>query len=340
MLLQLLKNIDTKANKVKVFVRGKKQNTYIEDEIQKYGVDIIYLNLDEVNILIRMFRFIRMLYILKKFNPDIIHTHLEYFYSFVYARLFNKKIVATIHSWPTRFLNRKNRFMFKKLLKKKLLKVVCCAKCVEKAFKEEIEIDDEYITTIYNPLDLKMYKYKNNKNTDFSLVHVGRLTEIKNQELLIRSFDKVLSQNANIYLNIVGDGELKRQLMDLTKQLKIENNIKFWGNRDDVHDILSKSDAFILTSKIECCPMVILEAMATGLPCISTNVGGTAEIIGNAGILCDEDSDSISQAILEIANDKNKYKKYHESAIKRSKLFDSRIISTNYFKLYENVLGK
>ena len=108
---------------------------------------------------------------------------------------------------------------------------------------------------------------------------VGRLTEVKNQELLIRAFVRVKRQIPEAHLVLVGDGPLERQLRDLAARLGEGGSIHFTGYQPNSAPYLQAMDVFALTSRSEGMPQSLLEASVCGVPVIASRVGGLPEII-------------------------------------------------------------
>ena len=138
------------------------------------------------------------------------------------------------------------------------------------------------------------------------LISVGRLTEAKDQFTLISAIEILKKQGRNIYLVLVGDGEMRKPLETEIVNKKLTDCVNLVGSRSDIHQLLPGSDAFVLSSKREGFPMSILEAMASGLPVIATRVGGVPEAIqdGMNGILIpSEDAVSLANAICRVLDD-------------------------------------
>ena len=100
---------------------------------------------------------------------------------------------------------------------------------------------------------------------------------------MLKSCKILCENNFNYKCLLVGDGELKDEIVDMTYELGLSDKVIFLGNRTNVSEILKNANLFILHSKREGFPIALLEAMATGLPVIATNVGGVPEIIKNGG---------------------------------------------------------
>lgn len=118
---------------------------------------------------------------------------------------------------------------------------------------------------------------------------VGRLTEQKGFTFLLDAFSRVLNAGDDPFLLIIGDGEDRRALENRARQLEMDHRVIFCGFRTDAADFLGISDAFVLSSLWEGGPLVILEAMAAGLPVVSTRVGDAPCMVeeGKTGVLVD-----------------------------------------------------
>jgi glycosyltransferase involved in cell wall biosynthesis len=114
---------------------------------------------------------------------------------------------------------------------------------------------------------------------DFLLVCVARLAETKGVDILIQAVSIVARQGISCKCIIVGDGPLKEKLLQQANSQGLWGYVYFEGFQEDVRPYLQAGSAFILTSYQEGLPLLVLEAMACGLPCIVTNVGGCAEAV-------------------------------------------------------------
>lgn len=144
-------------------------------------------------------------------------------------------------------------------------------------------IPQDLITIIHNPIDLDTIQntlaIKDFYDTNyFNFISVGRLNEGKNHELLIRSLAQVANKNIRLY--IFGDGPLQNFLSHLIVDLKLENQVFLNGFLKDIFSYLKGADAFLFGSNHEGFPNVLIEAMACGLPLITTNCpSGPSEIM-------------------------------------------------------------
>jgi glycosyltransferase involved in cell wall biosynthesis len=144
---------------------------------------------------------------------------------------------------------------------------------------------------------------------EFLLVCAARLVEAKGVDILIYAISRVVRQGIRCKCVIVGDGPLKEQLMKLANSEGLTVFVSFEGFQKDVRPYLHAGSAFILTSHLEGLPISALEAMACGLPCIVTNVGGSAEAVKDqvVGLVVPPGStEAVADAILSLATNPGK----------------------------------
>ena len=133
-----------------------------------------------------------------------------------------------------------------------------------------------------------------------TLISVGRLHEAKDHVTLLRAIKQLVVKNLNIRLVLVGEGELRGLVEKTIQELDLQPHVHLLGNWTTVEDLLPHADLFVLSSRHEGLPMAVLEAMACGLPIVSTDVGGIPEVIedGVNGLLVGrEDPEALANAI-------------------------------------------
>ena len=113
---------------------------------------------------------------------------------------------------------------------------------------------------------------------------VGRLTEIKKHDLFLEMSKRVFSSRQDVLFFIVGDGELRDELESIVSASGLESVVRFLGWRQDLATIYAASDLFVLTSRNEGTPVALIEAMASGIPGISTDVGGVRDVITSSSV--------------------------------------------------------
>lgn len=170
--------------------------------------------------------------------------------------------------------------------------ILAISQAVKQSIMECENAPESRITTIPYYIDLERFRFaaNNEKQTpkdEFIIGYVARLSPEKGQRVLLPALKLALEKNENIKLWLVGDGSDRENLVNMAKELGIEEHVKFWGMRGDIPELLAQMDLFVLSSYNEGLGTVILEAMASGVLVIATDVGGVPEIIehGENGVL-------------------------------------------------------
>lgn len=114
---------------------------------------------------------------------------------------------------------------------------------------------------------------------EFLIVCTARLSVEKGLEILLGAMRKIVQEFPECKCMVVGEGPLQESLTRQIESLRLESHVFLEGFQPDVRPYLAAADAFLLTSYIEGLPYSVLEAMASGLPCVVTNVGGNAEAV-------------------------------------------------------------
>lgn len=197
-------------------------------------------------------------------------------------------------------------------------------------------------TSIPNIVDINKFTLKpENKSPIINLLHVAHCVKIKQQKLLILGYAKALELNKSLNLTIVGDGPELESLMELANELKIGDRINFTGSLDNeaVKTQMHHADIFILTSKKETFGVVLIEALAVGLPCVSTRSGGPEGIITNEGLglICDHNSEDLARAIIAVTKKRYDPVKIRQHAVST---YSAAVVANKITNVYNDVLSK
>lgn len=181
---------------------------------------------------------------------------------------------------------------------------------------------------------------------DIILISIGRLERMKRFDLLVEAFIAINKKYPNVSLIVLGDGSQKDNLHSLAKVKNLSGRIKFLGYQKDIWQFLALADIFVLTSDYEGSPLVVLEAMAMGLPIVTTDVGNCKDIVvnraGKCGTVCPVGNvDAISEAILSLIG--NQEQRQSMGNIARNKVRQEYSLSrekTFYDHLFDSLLTK
>ena len=256
----------------------------------------------------------RLVHLVRSWKPDILHSHM------VHANLMARALrllvplpalVSTIHNiyeggpvWMAayRLTNRlvdqmtiisqaaADRFVRESIIPKELLRVLPngvdiasfrnVAPSVRESLRRSMELDSEFVW-----------------------LAVGRFEVAKDYPNMLRAFAKVREQTDQTVLLLVGHGSLQGEAEGLSRDLGLASSVRFLGVRNDVPELMSAADGYVLSSAWEGMPIVLLEAAAAGLPIVATMVGGNHEVVSDelSGFLVPpRDSDALSRAMLRL----------------------------------------
>jgi len=286
-----------------------------ENHLEKAGFKVCYLSNKKR---IRTFRssvLFRLIRYLRQNQIDLLHCHAHkatQYGAISGAFLRQLKIIAHIHG-----LGRSAR------LRRKIANYLCYAQIdrflpVANAVGQDLiksnwHIPASKVTVLENSVDYdkfskmdvtekKVRRLLNIPQDAFVFGAVGRLTPTKGIPYLVDAFAQVKRQFAQAYLLLVGQGPNEQEYRELVKQLDIQDSVCFAGFQQEMEKVYRAMDVFVISSVAEGMPRVLLEAMASGVPCIGTKVGGIPEVIDDStGMLVEaKDRDALAVAMENI----------------------------------------
>ncbi len=261
------------------------ESSEFERRIERDDVEVICLHKkagNDFKIHLKIWQLLRQL------KPSIVHSYniatLEY-----QVIAFLAGVKQRLHAEHGRDIydlkgdNKKYQYL-RRLINPFISKWVAVSKELHDWLIETVQLPNQKVQLIYNGIDLALYQQKpRKKNHDFMMGTVGRLAAVKDQLTLIKAVEQLIQQypalKNSVKLILVGDGELYDDLNQSIIAADLQDNVELLGARNDVAAILQTFDVFVLPSLAEGIPLTILEAMATALPVITTNVGGNPELI-------------------------------------------------------------
>ena len=260
--------------------------------------------------------------VIKQEGIDLIHTHNET--ASFYATLANRLLLKPrpiIHTKHGRGTPDNKKSVIRNRLSSMLTDIVVAVSDDVKSLCHDLEwVPERKLRTIINGVGLDPYVRAAERRADrseFVFGHIGRLSTVKNQGLLIRAFSQVQKSVPGARLVIVGDGSKRAELAALVKELDIEDEVDLAGYRSDIPEQLSGVDCFVLSSLSEGTPLVVIEAMAAGCPVIATDVGGLRAMIdeGETGFLVkSQDQQALAERMTFLANNKDECRRMGQKA--------------------------
>lgn len=225
----------------------------------------------------------------RKTGTDIVHTRNAeaFYYGFLGAKLAG--VPAVVHSEHGRtFTDRRLRFLVQRAFSRYTDAIFAVSEQLRKDLVAHVGIPHDRIQVLHNGVDLHRFgatqrdQVRHDLGIDADIIligSVGRLVSVKNYPLLLRAIHRL--DNPRLMLMLVGDGPERAALETLAENLKINEKVRFLGHRDDIPQLLGAMDVFVLPSINEGLSNTMLEAMASQVVTVASNVGGAAEIIQN-----------------------------------------------------------
>ncbi|UGB29239.1 N-acetyl-alpha-D-glucosaminyl L-malate synthase BshA [Metabacillus sp. B2-18] len=208
------------------------------------------------------------------------------------------------------------------------------------------------IETVYNFIDDRVYYKKDSSylkeeygilEEEKVIIHVSNFRKVKRVQDVIYSFQKI-QRKVTAKLLLVGDGPEMSFVSRLVRELGLSEKVLFLGKQDSLEDLYSISDLILLLSEKESFGLVLLEAMACGVPSIGTNAGGIPEVIkeGETGYICEVgDIDTVAFHAIHLLLNSELHKSMSENAKNSAtQLFHSDKIVTQYESIYYELLNE
>lgn len=276
--------------------------------------------------------FLKSLFLMRQNKIDVLHCQgfLSSFLGFCLSCIFRVPYIVTVQ----RLEKRGNPF--KNFIYRKAAFCIASSSAVKKNFED---IGVKRIEVVPNGVDLTKYENLSKEpHEKFTVITVARLEKVKGVEFLIRAME-----GSNIQLIIVGDGSKRKELENLTKQLKVEGQIKFLGEipNEKIPLYLTKADCFVLPSLKEGFGIVVLEAMAAGLPVVASKIGGILDLVEDqkTGLLVEPgNSNQIREALIKIKANPDFAKILIENAKKELPKYNWPSIAEKVFVIYQKVI--
>lgn len=179
------------------------------------------------------------------------------------------------------------------------------------------------------------------KTDGFSIISIGSLSQMyKAPDIVIKALRILKNRSFDVDVTWVGDGSYKDAMIKMAHEYHVDNMIHFIGSvsHDKILSYLKEFDLFILVSRTEGLPRVVIEAMSQGLPCIGTRVGGIPELLNNIALIRPNDEMALANKIEEILRNKNLAFDLASKNIERSKEYDDDILQVRREKFYKELI--
>jgi sugar transferase (PEP-CTERM/EpsH1 system associated) len=224
--------------------------------------------------------------------------------------------------------------------------------------RDTIGVEPDRIAQIYNGVDVARFRPASGRRIpigppgfaepDSVIVGtIGRMQTVKNQTLLARAFIRLIEQEPKlrpvVRLVMVGDGPLRGEVANLLERAGLHDLAWLPGERQDIPDLLKQMDVFVLPSLVEGISNTVLEAMATGLPVVATDVGGTRELVRDGvtgGLVPSDDIDALTGRIRGYVVDKSLRERHGMAGRQRvEREYTIEVMVRKYMDVYDSVVA-
>lgn len=332
--VDLALNVDRNKFNVSVGILYKSKTMVFIDLLKNNGINIVDFSGENKSAIMKNIK-----NYFKNNKVDILHTNLNsILYTMFYAKKFKiEKRVFTFHTIAEKTDSKLKMHLYKYAFKKLNFIPVAISDYIKNTIVKEFKLSSSNVECIYNGVDINKFHNANRNNEKITLINVGTLYYIKNQAFLIKTFKRLIDKGYDLKLLILGDGELRKELEELVKDLNLQNNVEFKGIVNNVNDYLLQADIYCSTSIYEGLPISQLEAMACGLPIISSKAGGVVDIVKNDfnGYICDElDEEKYAQLIEKLVLDEKLRIELGLNSRKFAEELSVENCAANYEKIY------
>lgn len=291
---------------------------------------------------------------LRDSRPDIVHTHLHVFRYALPFLLLRKKaaLLHTVHNLAEREIEPRLRWLQRYALKHGVVPVAV-AEGVADSLEQLYGIQRCRVIPNGIPTDRyarpqtprKEWRAREGfEDDDVLFVCVARFAPQKNHALLVKAFAQGPASNPHAHLVLVGEGALQDRLEEQAMSLGLARQVHFLGLRTDIPDVLGAMDVFVLSSDYEGNPLSVMEAMAAGLPIVSTAAGGVPDLFenGKEGYLVPPgDFQGLSNSMGALLRNREARQSLGMAAARRArKNYDVSTMVQAYEEVYESLVDQ
>lgn len=299
-----------------------------------------YIKIKKIFILNSIIKFFTFRKIIKDYKPDIIISFTSYINILSLVCLIGFKIPIVVSERVNPFKHNINFFLtiIRPIAYKFAKNVVCQTSNLTLQVKKAWGLKN--VVTIENPLSEKIPKINKWNKRENIVLSIGRLDKQKGHDMLIKAWS-MLDNKKGWKLLIIGSGAEKKNLISIVKSLNLTREVEIKDTVKNIWKEYNKSKIFILPSRYEGYPNVLIEAMAMGNAVIATDCkSGPREIIKKNGILTDIKIESIYKGLKLLLFDKKKQIKFSNKYLSVRKKFDSEFVYRKWNKIITDITEK
>ena len=337
MVFELANNVDLERYNVEILCYGPREDN-LQSQIIESRFKVTYLGMVG-GITVKNVRMV--LKAINSASPDIVHAHMGGAgFAAIWTLLRKRPVVITVHTRPDKAFSPKIEKLIRLALRRKSTTLVAVSQENLKKVNSYFGNASAKNRCVNNGITLSRFQQK--AHSGFAMINVARQDENKNQFAILRCFKRYLEHYPEDRLYLVGDGPCHEELVKMSMDLGLSENVVFTGNVENTEDYYSVSDLYVQSSHREAMPLSLLEAMAVPMPIISTNVGGICDVVCGNGILVDDnDEPALLAAMLQVRGmNSEETNKLKERSLAIVADYSSKIMGEKYMELYDECIDK
>jgi len=328
------------------------------NSFEEKGYEVFYISRKKFFRMFNLWIIWKLSRVLKRENVDILHCHKHQatIYGTIAAKLAGVPVVFSHVHGLNRSKNPRRKFI-NWIVLKWATKIIAVANSVkEDVLKNNWALSSDKLSVLENSVDFECFANVAITKVEakgrlgvippdaFVYGTIARFGLFKGHSFLISAFEKVKKQVASAHLILVGDGLLKEEIQKQVAKAGLDESVHFLGQRDNIAEIYKAIDVFVLPSiGSEGMPRVILEAMAAGVPCVATKVGGIPEIVSgeDVGFLVPPgDENALAEVMLKLAKmpEKKRQKLIGKAQDEIRRFYAHEVVREKLRNLYETEL--
>lgn len=275
------------------------------------------------------------------FAPDVVHSNLPVLQYVVPAAKIAgvKNLVHTVHNMADKETKSKFKRLVNKFCYRNGLVTPVALSCANKQSVIDLyNLDETDVMVVSNGIDLSAFQPKRDYRIvgKAHLCHIGRFEEAKNHLALIAAAARLKADGIDFVFDLYGVGSLKDDIQEAVTRNDLTGEFVFHGLTDNIPAALAGADLFVFPSLYEGMPMVLAEAMASGLPIVVSPVGGVPDMLTNGkdSLYCDLESGTLANCIEQILDDSKMRESLGIAARERAAAFSSDAMAASYLEVY------
>ena len=334
-----------KDNQISVVIINNDSDDFMLERLYRTGVTVFNLKRKRGNILNIPWYMLKLRRYLLLSGAKVLHVHNRFsmLIGYLSTLFLSIKRVYTLHAIKL-YSNMLGDILLKHFAVILSHKIIAISQAVKKDFIQGMEVPQARISVVPNGIRISEFHPQENMNNILKIICVGRLDHLKKgQDILIHALSLLKEQGIQFHCDLVGDGPSRKLLEDMITMNDLWDYVRLQGTRLDIPELLRSSDLFVLPSRFEGFGIVIIEAMASGVPVLASDIDSPKEIIKhgvNGYLFRSDDESDLANKIKELMRDHSKRSDLAKKGLDTAKRYSISRMYREYKEQYEAICNE